>query len=200
MAAVSVRRGSTTMMRRSGLAARASSMRRKTIGCATSRVGAGDQQAVGEGDVLVAAGRRVGAERLLVAGHRRGHAQARVGVDVVGADQALGQLVEDVVVLGQQLPGNVEGDAVRAVRGDDLGKAVGGMVERRVPADALARLAALPTQFGMQQAIFRGAPSGAAWRPWCTGGRALAGCSGSPRTPTICSPSVSISSPQPTPQ
>jgi hypothetical protein len=34
MAAVSLRRGSTTMMRSAGLAARASSMRRKTIGWA----------------------------------------------------------------------------------------------------------------------------------------------------------------------
>ena len=66
-------------------------------------------------DVLVAGGRRVGAERQLVAGDRARHAQPRVGVDVVGADQPLRELVEDVVVLGQQLAGDVERDAVRAV-------------------------------------------------------------------------------------
>jgi hypothetical protein len=119
------------------------------------RIGAGNQQAVGEGDVLVAAGWGIGPERLLVAGDRRGHAQARVGVDVVGADQTLGQLVEHIVVFGQQLPGNVEGNAVRPMRGDDFGKAVGGMIEGRIPADALSRLSALPTQFGMQQAVIR---------------------------------------------
>ena len=79
------------------------------------RIGADDEDAVGVVDVLVAARRRIGAQRLLVAGHRAAHAQARVAVDVVGADQALGELVEDVVVLGQQLAGDVEADRVRAV-------------------------------------------------------------------------------------
>ena len=39
----------------------------------------------------------------VVTGDRRRHAQARVGVDVVGAEEALRQLVDDVVVLGQKL-------------------------------------------------------------------------------------------------
>jgi hypothetical protein len=75
------------------------------------RVGAGDQQAVGVVDVLV--GCRAARRRRAWPCSRPPprHAQARVGVDVVGADQALGQLVEDVVVLGQQLAGDVEGDA-----------------------------------------------------------------------------------------
>ena len=37
---------------------------------------------VGELDVLVGAGHRVRAERALVARHRRGHAEPRIGVDV----------------------------------------------------------------------------------------------------------------------
>src|SRR5260370_18476330 len=37
---------------------------------------------------------------------------------VVGADQSLGKLVEDVVVLDEQLAGNIEGDAVRSVLAD----------------------------------------------------------------------------------
>jgi hypothetical protein len=49
---------------------------------------------------------RVGAEGALVAGDRRGHAEARVGVDVGRADEALHQLVGDVIVLGQQLAGD----------------------------------------------------------------------------------------------
>ena len=98
------------------------------------RVGAGDEDQVGVVDVLVAARRRVGAERELVAGHRRGHAEARVGIDVVGADQPLRQLVEDVVVLGEELAGDVERDAVGPVLGDAGGKALRGQVERLVPA------------------------------------------------------------------
>jgi hypothetical protein len=70
-----------------GLAARASSMRRKTIGWATAGLAPAISRQSASGDVLVAARRRVGAERLLVAGHRRRHAQTRVGIDVVGADQ-----------------------------------------------------------------------------------------------------------------
>jgi hypothetical protein len=45
--------------------------------------------------------------------HRR-----RIGIDVAAADEALHQLVGDVIVFGQQLSGDVEGDAVRPVRGD----------------------------------------------------------------------------------
>ena len=80
----------------------------------TRHVGAGDEQALGALDVLVAGGRRIGAQRHLVAGDRARHAQPRIGVDVVGADQTLGQLVEDVVVLGEELAGNVERDRIRA--------------------------------------------------------------------------------------
>ena len=75
-------------------------------------VAAGDEYAFRRVEVVVARRRRVGAKRLLVAGDRGGHAQPRVGIDVVGADQALGELVEDVVVLGQQLAGDVERDGV----------------------------------------------------------------------------------------
>ena len=79
---------------------------------------------VREGQILVAGGRRIGAQAGLVAGHRAAHAQARVGVDVVGADQALGQLVEDVVVLGQQLAAEVQAHGVGAMGLHDAGDAV----------------------------------------------------------------------------
>ncbi len=101
-------------------------------------VRAGDQDQVGGIDVLIGAGWSVRAERLLVACHRRGHAQARVGVDVVRPDQALGELVEDVVILGQQLPGDVEGHGVRAVRRDDLTEFPGSVLQGLVPAGPLA--------------------------------------------------------------
>src|SRR5712692_11253726 len=99
-AAVSVRRGSTTMIFKDGFAARAASMRRYRTGCATAMFEPGDQNALREINVLVAGGRGVRAERRLVTRRRRGHAQPRIGVDVIGADEALGELVEDVIILG----------------------------------------------------------------------------------------------------
>ena len=53
-----------------------------------------------------------------MAGDRRGHAQTRIGVDIGRADEALHQLVGDVIVLGQQLAGEIEGDRIRAVLRD----------------------------------------------------------------------------------
>ena len=113
----------------------------------------GDQQAVGMGDVLVGTRRRVGAQRGLVAGHGGAHAQARVGVDVVGADQSLGQLVEDVVVLRHELAADVKGDAVGAVLADGAGEFLRGMVERGVPAHPFTRCGLLAAQFRMHQAL-----------------------------------------------
>ena len=81
---------------------------------ARRRVRAEQQQAVGEREVGVGRRRAVGAERARVAGDRARHAQARVRVDVVRAEEALGELVDRVVVLGQQLAGDVERDRVRA--------------------------------------------------------------------------------------
>ena len=106
-------------------------------------------------DVLVAGGRGIGAQRRLVAGNGGRHAQARVGIDVVGADQALGQLVEDVVILRQQLAGDIEGDRIRAVFADDLGKAVGDIIQRFIPADCLPGQIAVTAQFRLQGATFR---------------------------------------------
>ncbi len=60
--------------------------------------------------------RSVGAERARIARRRRRHAQARVRVEVVGADEALGELATaTIVLLGQQLARGVERDRVRAV-------------------------------------------------------------------------------------
>src|SRR3546814_6631176 len=80
------------------------------------------------------------AERALVAGYRRRHAQARVGVDVGRADIALHQLVGDVIVFRQQLSRNVERDAVRAVCGNGLRKARGNLRQRIVPTRTLPEL------------------------------------------------------------
>ena len=90
-------------------------------------------------DVFIAGGRRVRAQRGLVAGHGGGHAKARVGINVVGAKQSLGELVEDVIVLGEQLSGNVESHGIGTMFADDCGEPVRGMAQRLVPAGAYPR-------------------------------------------------------------
>lgn len=104
------------------------------------RICPGDENHLGLPYILVTARRRIGAQGLLVTRHRRGHAQAGIGIDVVGADQSLGQFVEDVIVLGHQLAGNIEGDGIRAMLADACSKSVGCRVERLIPANALAGL------------------------------------------------------------
>jgi hypothetical protein len=78
-----------------------------------------DEQALRMLQIVVAGRWGVSAQRLLVAGHRAAHAQARIRVEVVGADEPLGQLVEDVVVLGQQLARDVKAHGVGTVVADD---------------------------------------------------------------------------------
>ena len=114
-------------------------------------VRADEHDQVGSVEILVAAGHGVGAEGALVAGDRGGHAQPRIGVDIARADEALHQLVGDVIVLGQELAGEVERDRVGPVALDDALKAVGDAVERDRPVDAREAAVELP-QHGMQHA------------------------------------------------
>ena len=114
-------------------------------------IAAGDEQAVGVIDVVVAGRRGIDAERKLVAGDRARHAQPRIGVDVVGPDETLGELVEDVVVLGQPLARAVEGDRVGAVGRDDRGEAPGRVVEGLVPRHPVADLVAARAQFRVER-------------------------------------------------
>ncbi len=115
------------------------------------RIGPGNEHALGVLQIVVARRRCVCAQGLFVARHGAAHAQARVGVDVVGADQALGQLVEDIVVLGQQLARHVETHRVRAMGLQGLGKGARGPVQRIAPRDGMGHSAALGAQQGLQQ-------------------------------------------------
>ena len=100
---------------------------------APGEIGADEHDEIGELEILVAAGHGVGAEGALVSGDGGRHAQARVGIDVGRADEALHQLVGDVVVLGEQLARDVESYRVRAVRADRLVELSGDEVERVNP-------------------------------------------------------------------
>ena len=121
---VAVRRGSMTTTLHAG---RAPCARHRCAGRAPgwhqAEIGADQHDEVGELEILVVAGHHVLAEGALVAGDRRRHAEPRIGVDVGGADEALHQLVGDVVVLGQQLARDVERDGVGPVLGDGVREA-----------------------------------------------------------------------------
>ena len=116
-------------------------------------VRAEDQECVGRLDVLVRRGRRVGAEGEVVGGDGARHAQPRVRVLVVGADEALRQLAEEVVVLRRQLPRAVEHDRVRPVLGDVAADRLGDALDGLVPArDAGVRALAV-AHHGGEQAV-----------------------------------------------
>ena len=119
---------------------------------APGRVGADQHQQIGLVEILVAARHRVGAERAAMAGDGGGHAQPRIGIDIGAADESLHQLVGDVIVLGQQLAGEIERDRAGTVARDDVLEAVRDMVERVAPGHALhGALAAADHR--MQQAV-----------------------------------------------
>ncbi|MCY1408898.1 hypothetical protein D9M71_242300 [compost metagenome] len=126
-----------------------------------------DEEQVGAVEVLVGAGRRVGTERELVAAAGAGHAQARVGLDLVGADETLGQLVDQVLRLQRHLPGDIKGEGVRPVLVEDGAQAGGGggdgFVNRRLQRVVAALVAQVgvfhPPRFGKR--LVAGAALGA---------------------------------------
>ncbi len=125
----------------------------------------GEHHQVGEVEVLIAAGHQVGAEGQLVGRHRRGHAEPGIGVDIPRSDEALHQLVGGVIVLGEQLAGDVEGHRVRAVAGGGLGEAPGhqgrGLGPAGLPfADHRGQQAALEAYRGAQGPALGAEPAG----------------------------------------
>ena len=117
---------------------------------APRRVRADEHDEVGLVEILVATGHRVRAEGPAVGRHRARHAQARIGLDMRGADEALRELVGDVIILRQQLAGEVEGDRLRPVGLRDPGHLGGGGAERRVPGDPRA------VELRVEQAVLQG--------------------------------------------
>ena len=77
----------------------------------------------------------------------------------------LHELVGGVIVLGQQLAGDVEGDGVRSVPGDDLAKALGHRIERARPTTRDGRRSR-DGAAGLRATASRPAP-----RPWSRAGR-----------------------------
>jgi hypothetical protein len=90
---------------------------------------------VGLVEIVIARGHDILAEGAQMAGDRARHAQPRIGVDIGRADEALHQLVGDVIILGQQLARDVESDAVGPVLRDRIAQAA--RDQRRAPCPSL---------------------------------------------------------------
>ena len=134
-------------------------------GMAPGGIGAGQHDEISQFEVVVALRHHVGAEGAAVARHRRCHAQARVGIDVRSADEAFRELVGDVVVLGQELAGQIEGDGLGSMLRSDGGKTRGHMIQRGRPARARAARQSDAADASRARASHP-APS-----PWSTGAR-----------------------------
>ena len=103
---------------------------------AVGHVGADDEEQVRPVHVLIGPGRPVRAERQLVARSRARHAQTRVGLDVVGADETLGEFVGEILRFERHLAGDVKAQRVRAVRVADRAEAAGGLGDGVVDGDS----------------------------------------------------------------
>ncbi len=150
---------------------------------AVGHVGADHEEQVGAVEVGVGARRPVGAERLLVAGPRAGHAQPRVGLQMYRAQEALGQLGRQVLRLQRHLAGHVDRDRVGPVLVDDRAQPAAAsaiaVVDRR--GDRLLDPGG-PHQSRRQPPLGGEHQSRRGWRPWCTTGRSWPGAT-CPRTP-----------------
>jgi hypothetical protein len=105
---------------------------------APGEIGPHQHNEIGQLEILVAARHGIGAEGPLVGGNGRGHAEARIGIDIGGTDETLHQLVGDVVILGEELARAIEGDGIGAVFGDGAAEGTGDQIEGLVPPGAAA--------------------------------------------------------------
>ena len=115
-------------------------------------VGADQQHAIGQVEVVVAAGRAIGTEAAAIGGDGRAHAQPGIGIEVVGAQGALQQLLGDVVILREKLTAAVHGDRSGALAGQGRLNALHQHLKGLVPADPLKGLIAAGAIEGMGEA------------------------------------------------
>ena len=108
------------------------------------QIGADQHNDLGLLQILVAGANSIAAKGALMAGHGRGHAQTRIGVDIGAADKPFHEFIGHVVIFGEQLTGHIKGQRIGAVFANDSIEAVGHGGQGLVPADPDA------LDFGMQ--------------------------------------------------
>ncbi|MNO92275.1 hypothetical protein D3C76_838430 [compost metagenome] len=112
-------------------------------------VGADDEKQVRAIEVLIRARRSVGTEGELVAAAGAGHAQAGIGFYVVGADETLGQLVDQVLGFQRHLPRHVERQCIGAVAIECVAQPAGRLADGLVHGNAHRISLAFLAQVGM---------------------------------------------------
>ena len=118
-------------------------------------VGADDENGVGVQGVGKRVRHRAAADLVQQGGDRRGVAQPRAVVDVVGAEDGANELLEQVVVLVRALGGAEAGQRLAAVRLADGREALRRHVEGLVPSGFPERLARVGGRLGGLRIILR---------------------------------------------
>src|SRR5713226_5332522 len=96
-------------------------------------VGPDEEKTIGKIDVGVRNRWTVRSERHLITGRGRCHTKAGVGVEIVRAEETLGQLVANIILLGGQLARPIKRHCVRTVVRDDGAKALRQEFKCRIP-------------------------------------------------------------------
>ena len=115
-----------------------------------SGVRADQHEKIGVIEVLISARDGIRAKRADVAGNRGRHAQTRIPVHVRRADETFHQLVGDVIILGEELAGEIKGDRIGPVPRAGPLEAGCDAIERIRPVDARQPSVRL-SQHGMKQ-------------------------------------------------
>ncbi len=103
---------------------------------AVGHVRADHEEQLGTVEVLIGTRWPVGAKRQFVAAARAGHAQARVGFDVGGTHEALGQFVDQVLGFQRHLARHVEGQRIRPVGIEGVAQAGSGFADGLIHGNA----------------------------------------------------------------
>ncbi len=83
--------------------------------------------------IFIGSRHEIFAEGAAMAGDAGRHAEPRICVYIGGAEKALGELVDDVIILGQQLARDIEGDGLRTMLSERGLKAMRDEIERLIP-------------------------------------------------------------------
>src|SRR4029077_1159827 len=119
-------------------------------------VGADQEKAVGDIEVSIRQRWAVGSERFSITRCSRSHAQPGVGVEIIRAEKAFGELVANVVLLGGELAGPVKRHCVRTVGGDNGAKALCEKFNRHIPRYPRKRTFLTLSDLGVEQPIRSG--------------------------------------------
>ena len=120
---------------------------------AVGRVGANQHHQIGQIEIVVTAGRAIGAQAAGVSRHRRTHAKPRIGIEIVATQGPFEQLVGDVVILGEELARAIHGQPRGSLAGEGLLNLINQNREGLLPVDRAKGLVEPLAPLGLDQAV-----------------------------------------------